>query len=148
MEWKFQTFREFKGLCKRSIYKIKMVELENYKELILHIQSHTKLLLKIKYYEMEMILLKDTDKTNKSFEDIKHIDENGIEYWYARELQAVLDYKEWRKFENVIKKAINACENSGISMFEHFVGADKTIKMPKGATKNIKEYKLLVMLVI
>ena len=97
---------------------------------------------------MEMILLKDTDKTNKSFEDIKHIDENGIEYWYARELQAVLDYKEWRKFENVIKKAINACENSGISMFEHFVGADKTIKMPKGATKNIKEYKLLVMLVI
>ncbi len=86
--------------------------------------------------------MKDTDKTNKSFEDIKHIDENGIEYWYARELQAVLDYKEWRKFENVIKKAINACENSGISMFEHFVGADKTIKMPKGATKNIKEYKL------
>ena len=86
--------------------------------------------------------MKDTDKTNKSFEDIKHIDENEIEYWYARELQAVLDYKEWRKFENVIKKAINACENSGISMFEHFVGADKTIKMPKGATKNIKEYKL------
>ena len=53
--------------------------------------------------------------SNKSFEDIKHMDENGIEYWYARELQLVLDYKEWRKFENVIKKAIDACENSGIS---------------------------------
>ena len=79
---------------------------------------------------------------NKSFEDIKHMDENGIEYWYARELQLVLDYKEWRKFENVIKKAIDACENSGISAFEHFVGADKTIQMPKGATKSIKEYKL------
>ena len=37
---------------------------------------------------------------------------------------------------------MNACENSGISVFEHFVGADKTIKMPKGATKNIKDYKL------
>ncbi len=86
--------------------------------------------------------MKDIVKTNKSFEDIKHIDENGIEYWYARELQAVLDYKEWRKFENVIKKAIDACGNSGISTFEHFVGTDKTIKMPKGATKNIKEYKL------
>ena len=86
--------------------------------------------------------MKDTDKTNKSFEDIKHIDENGVEFWYARELQEVLDYKEWRKFENVIKKAINACENSGVSMFEHFVGADKTIKMPKGATKNIKDYEL------
>ena len=80
--------------------------------------------------------------SNKNFEDIKHIDENGIEYWYARELQIVLDYKEWRKFENVIKKAIDACENSGISAFEHFVGTDKTIQMPKGATKNIKEYKL------
>ena len=43
--------------------------------------------------------------------------ENEIEYWYARELQLVLDYKEWRKFENVIKKAIDACENSGISAF-------------------------------
>lgn len=65
--------------------------------------------------------------SNKTFEDIKHIDENGIEYWCARELQLVLGYKEWRKFENVIKKAIDACENSGISAFEHFVGTDKTI---------------------
>ncbi len=79
---------------------------------------------------------------NQSFEDIKYVDENGIEYWYARELQVVLDYKEWRKFENVINKAIDACENSGISAFEHFVGADKTIPMPKGATKRVKEYKL------
>ena len=80
--------------------------------------------------------------SNKSFEDIKHMDENGIEYWYARELQLVLDYKEWRKFENVIKKAKEACENSGISVLEHFVDTDKTIQMPKGATKSIKEYKL------
>ena len=43
--------------------------------------------------------------SNKTFEDIKHIDENGIEFWYARELQSVLNYKEWRKFENVINKA-------------------------------------------
>ena len=51
--------------------------------------------------------------SNQSFEDIKHIDENGIEFWYARELQKVLDYKEWRKFENVIQKAIMACKNTG-----------------------------------
>ena len=38
------------------------------------------------------------------FESIKHIDENGNEYWYARELQKVLEYKEWRKFNDVIKK--------------------------------------------
>ena len=78
----------------------------------------------------------------KSFEDIRHIDENGIEYWSARELQLVLDYKEWRKFEGVIQKAIEACQNSNISVFEHFVGADKTIKMPKGAQKTILDYKL------
>ena len=48
----------------------------------------------------------------------------------------------WRKFENVIEKAKVSCENSGISAFEHFVGADKTINMPKGAQKTIKDYKL------
>ena len=91
---------------------------------------------------MELIILKETDKNNKSFEDIKHINENGVEFWYARELQAVLDYKEWRKFENVINKAKQACENSEISAFEHFVDVDKTIKMPKGAEKTIPDYKL------
>ena len=91
---------------------------------------------------MELILLKEIDKNNKSFENIKHIDENGIEFWYARELQRVLDYKEWRKFEGVIQKAIKACENSEISGLEHFVGVDKTIKMPKGAEKTISDYKL------
>ena len=49
--------------------------------------------------------LQSKNYINSNFEDIKHIDENGIEYWYARELQIVLDYKEWRKFENVIKKS-------------------------------------------
>ena len=50
--------------------------------------------------------------TEKIFEDIKHIDENENEYWLARELQIILEYKEWRKFENVIYKAKIACNNS------------------------------------
>ena len=79
---------------------------------------------------------------NRTFEDIKHIDENGIEYWYARELQKVLDYKEWRKFENVIKKAKEACQNTGISTFEHFVEADKLSKRANNAEVVIKDYKL------
>ena len=86
--------------------------------------------------------MKDIDKNSASFEDIKHIDENGVEFWYARELQSVLDYKEWRKFDGVIQRAIKACENSNINTSEHFVGADKTIKMPKGAEKTILDYKL------
>ena len=80
--------------------------------------------------------------SNQSSEDIKHIDENGIEFWYARELQKVLDYKEWRKFENVIQKAIMACKNTGISEGEHFVGADKLSKRANNAEVLIKDYKL------
>ena len=86
--------------------------------------------------------MKEIDKTNKSFEDIKHIDENGVEFWYARELQNVLDYKEWRKFENVINKAKQACENSNISTFEHFVDSDKLSKRANNAEVIINDYKL------
>ena len=80
--------------------------------------------------------------SNQSFEDIKHIDENGIEFWYARELQKVLDYKEWRKFENVIQKAIMACKNTGIIEVDHFVGADKMVQIGSGAERKQKDYKL------
>ena len=94
-------------------------------------------------FELKIIKLEKNKNCNKqTFEDIKHIDENGIEYWYARELQLVLDYKEWRKFENVIKKAIDACKNSSISAFEHFVGADKMIKIGSEAKRMQKDYKL------
>ena len=78
--------------------------------------------------------------TNEKFEDIKHIDENGVEFWYARELQNVLDYKEWRKFENVINKAKQACGNSNISTFEHFVDADKLSKRANNAEVMIKDF--------
>ena len=80
--------------------------------------------------------------SNKSFEDIKHMDENGIEYWYARELQLVLDYKEWRKFEGVVRRAMKACENSDINALDHFVGADKMVQIGSGAERMQKEYKL------
>ncbi len=79
-------------------------------------------------------------ENNTTFEEIKHIDKNGHEYWNARELQTVLDYKEWRKFEGVINKTKKACINSNIDVLEHFVDIDKTIKMPKSATK-----KLMIM---
>lgn len=48
------------------------------------------------------------------FESIKHIDENGCEYWLARELQKVLEYTQWRRFENVIDRAKIACMNSNV----------------------------------
>ena len=89
-----------------------------------------------------MRLLTEIDNNNKSFEDIKHIDENGIEFWYARELMIILEYKQWRRFESVINKAQDSCKNSDISVIEHFANVGKTIKMPKGAEKTIPDYKL------
>ena len=79
---------------------------------------------------------------NQTFESIKHIDENGVEFWYARELQVVLNYTEWRKFENVICKAKAACENTGVSAFDHFVGADKMVKIGSEAIRKQIDYKL------
>lgn len=86
--------------------------------------------------------MKEIDKNNKTFEDIKHVDENGIEYWYARELQSVLNYKEWRKFENVINKAKESCKNSDITVFDHFVDVDKMVQIGSGAERKQKDYKL------
>ena len=76
------------------------------------------------------------------FEDIKHIDEYGSEYWLARELQNVLEYKRWDKFCNVINNAKKACENSNYNVFEHFSQVGKTSKMPNGGVKNLLDYKL------
>ena len=87
--------------------------------------------------------MNEIDKNyNKTFEDIKHIDENGIEFWYARELMPILKYSNWQNFEKIIGKAKISCKNSDISIFEHFTEVNKTIKMPKGATKTIVDYKL------
>ena len=87
-------------------------------------------------------LEKNQNYTNETFEDIKHIDENGIEFWYARELMKILEYNKWENFENVINKAKDACKNSGITVIEHFPDVRKTIKMPKGAEKTIIDYEL------
>lgn len=78
----------------------------------------------------------------KQFEDIKHTDENGVEFWYARELSLVLDYVQWRNFTKVIDKAMLSCQNSGFECADHFVEVSKTIAMPKGASKKVNDYEL------
>ena len=87
-------------------------------------------------------LEKSDNYTNETFEDIKHIDENGVEFWYARELMKILEYNKWENFEKVINKAKEACKNSGITVIDHFPDVRKTIKMPKGAEKTIIDYEL------
>ena len=86
--------------------------------------------------------MKDLDKNNKTFEDIKHIDENGVEFWYARELMPILQYNKWENFEKVINKAKDACKNSGISVFDHFPDIRKMVQIGSGAEREQKDYKL------
>ncbi len=83
-----------------------------------------------------------TNHANNMFENIKHIDEYGNEYWYARELQKVLEYKEWRNFKIVIDKAITSCENSNFNVLNHFVETNKMIELGKTAKRKILDYEL------
>jgi DNA-damage-inducible protein D len=85
---------------------------------------------------------KDTiEKLNKRFEEYAY-EQDGVEYWLARELQELLDYTQWRNFENVISKAKIACEISGNAISDHFADVSKTIAMPKGAEKDVPDIML------
>ncbi len=75
--------------------------------------------------------------TEKMFEDIKHIDENGNEYWYARELMPVLEYTLWQNFHRIIKTAEENCNNSNYKALDHFIGVNKMINLAKGAQRKI-----------
>ena len=76
------------------------------------------------------------------FEDIKHIDEEGNEYWFARELQNVLGYCQWRSINYLIERAKVACQESRYNIDNHFAVQRKMIKLAKGATRNVIDYKL------
>lgn len=80
--------------------------------------------------------------TESLFESIKHIDENGEEFWYARELQIALEYGQWRRFNEVIERARISCENSQVSVHEHFADVGKSSPMPNGGERIINDYKL------
>ena len=80
--------------------------------------------------------------TNNIFENIKHMDEYGNEYWYARELSKVLEYKDWRNFLKVLNKAKDACKNSGFNIDEQLVEVNRLSKRNNNATANIQDYKL------
>ncbi|HMD67833.1 MAG TPA: DNA damage-inducible protein D [Chitinivibrionales bacterium] len=81
-------------------------------------------------------------KEYKSFEDIKHLSDEGSEFWYARELAPVLEYIQWRNFAKVLDRAMLACKNSGYAASDHFAEVGKTIRMPKTATKEVVDYRL------
>lgn len=80
--------------------------------------------------------------SEETFESIKHVNEYSNEFWYARELQSILEYTEWRNFQKLIEKAQTACENSDMAVDECFVEVNKTSPMPNGGVKLIDDYIL------
>lgn len=81
------------------------------------------------------------DKEYKRFENIKHIRNDGSEFWSARELATALDYNKWENFHKVIKRAMIACENSGHIIADDFPEIRKIVSAG-AASKPIKDYEL------
>ena len=76
------------------------------------------------------------------FENIRHIDEDGSEYWLARELQVVLEYKKWQKFINVIESAKISCKQSNFIIDDHFTQVGKMVDIGSRTSRSILDYKL------
>ncbi len=76
-----------------------------------------------------------------SFEDSAH-EQDGVEFWLARDLQALLDYDEWRNFLKVIDKAKEACKNAGQNSGDHFVDVNKMVELGSGAKRSIADIML------
>ena len=81
-------------------------------------------------------------KNETIFESIKHVTDNGVDYWSARELLEALDYAKWQKFLNVIEKAKQACHNSGQEIENHFLDADKIISIGSSTKRPISDLHL------
>ena len=86
--------------------------------------------------------MNDLEINNILFENIKHIDESGNEYWLARELYKILEYTEYRKFLPVINKAKIACERSTNVIDDHFAHVGGMIKIGKGGYRKVTDYRL------
>ena len=67
---------------------------------------------------------------------------DGIEFWFARDLQKLLGYEEWRNFLRVIEKSKNACENSNFNISNHFVDVNKKVQLGSGAIREIEDIML------
>lgn len=80
--------------------------------------------------------------SEQTFEAIKHINEYGEEFWYARELRKVLQYTEFNKFVPVIKKAMTACKNSGYPVSDHFAQVSEKVEIGSGAFRNMDSFAL------
>lgn len=83
----------------------------------------------------------ETIELFKQFESITN-EYEGVEYWSARELSALLGYAQWRNFENIIEKAKTACANAGQEIAYHFADVSKMVALGSGSIREVKDYML------
>lgn len=79
---------------------------------------------------------------HKTFESIRHFDEDGNEYWLARELQPLLEYSLWQNFKKVVDKAMESCRQSGHPVENHFIGFNKMVEIGSKARREVEEFRL------
>lgn len=79
---------------------------------------------------------------SNNFEDHSQTTENGIEFWFARDIQHLLGYSEWRNFQKVIVKAKTSCEASGNEILDHFVDANKMVKIGSRSEREVEDIML------
>ena len=85
---------------------------------------------------------KQNSYTESLFEKIKHANEYGQEFWFARDLQIALDYAQWRRFNETIERAKTACKNSGELISDHFAEVGKMVDIGSGTERKISDYQL------
>lgn len=86
---------------------------------------------------------KRVEQIKKQFDAvIQNMEEEQIEFWYARDLMKLLGYTEWRNFEKAILRSVESCKSSEIEPLDHFVEVNKLITAGKGAKRNVKDYML------
>ncbi len=82
-------------------------------------------------------------KLNKSFEESVY-EQDGVEYWLARELQELLGYSDWRNFLNAVDKAKESCKTTGEAVLDHFVDVNKMVKISSGAERKQEDMMLIL----
>lgn len=82
------------------------------------------------------------DGDENVFDNIKHVNEYGQEFWYARELQPVLEYSQWRYLKEAIERAKTACNNSGQNVADHFAEVRKMVDIGSNAKRSVEDYEL------
>ena len=87
--------------------------------------------------------MNELEKINVTiFESIKHVDDGGNEYWYARELQYILGYKQWRSINELIERAKVACKESDNNIHDHFAVQRKMVDICSKTQREVLDYKL------